>query len=92
MLLKTSSQMSSNTIEKGSHVLVTGVTGFIAIHVANQFLKAGYKVTGTARSQAKAEPVQALFEKYGADKFKVIITGDLEKKGAFDEAVKGPCL
>jgi nucleoside-diphosphate-sugar epimerase len=84
--------MAPTTFEKGSRVLVTGVTGFIATHVADQLLKAGYSVTGTARSQAKAEPVQALFEKYGADKFKIIITGDLEKEGAFDEAVKGPCL
>jgi hypothetical protein len=32
-----------------------------------QLLKAGYSVIGTARSQAKAEPLQALFAKYGAD-------------------------
>ena len=81
--------MSSNTIEKGSHILVTGVTGFIATHVANQFLKAGYKVTGTARSQAKADALKDVFSEYGSDKFNVIITGDLEKEGAFDEAVKG---
>ncbi|KAI8581783.1 hypothetical protein K450DRAFT_231169 [Umbelopsis ramanniana AG] len=80
--------MPSNTIEKGSHVLVTGVTGFIATHVANQLLKAGYRVTGTARSQAKADAVQTLFADYGSDKFKILITGDLEKEGAFDEAVK----
>jgi hypothetical protein len=34
-------QCSPITIEKGSHVLVTGVTGFAAAHVANQLLKAG---------------------------------------------------
>jgi uncharacterized protein YbjT (DUF2867 family) len=81
--------MSPVAFEKGSHVLVTGVTGFIATHVANQFLKAGYSVTGTARNQAKADSIQVLFAEYGSDKFKVIITGDLEKEGAFDEAVKG---
>jgi uncharacterized protein YbjT (DUF2867 family) len=81
--------MSSNTIEKGSHVLVTGVTGFIATHVADQLLKAGYKVTGTARSQAKADALKAVFSEYGSDKLNVIITGDLEKEGALDEAVKG---
>ncbi|KAI8581784.1 hypothetical protein K450DRAFT_231173 [Umbelopsis ramanniana AG] len=80
--------MSPVTFEKGSNVLVTGVTGFIAAHVANQFLKAGYSVTGTARSQAKADSILALFADYGSDKFKVVITGDLEKEGAFDEAVK----
>lgn len=30
------------TIPKGSTVLVTGVTGFIASHVADQLLQAGY--------------------------------------------------
>jgi nucleoside-diphosphate-sugar epimerase len=80
--------MATNTIEKGSHILVTGVTGFIATHIANQLLKAGYRVTGTARSQVKADKLQILFAEYG-DKFKVAITGDLEKEGAFDEVVKG---
>jgi nucleoside-diphosphate-sugar epimerase len=69
--------MTSNTIEKGSRVLITGVTGFIATHV------------GTARSQAKADTLQPLIAKYGSENFKVIITEGLEKEGAFDEAVKG---
>ncbi|KAI9285104.1 hypothetical protein BC943DRAFT_380622 [Umbelopsis sp. AD052] len=81
--------MSSNTIEKGSHVLVTGVTGDIATQVAKQLLKAGYRVTGTARNQAKAKAVKTALVEHGSDKFKVVITGDLEKEGAFDEAVKG---
>jgi nucleoside-diphosphate-sugar epimerase len=81
--------MTSYTFEKGSHVLVTGVTGFIATHVADQLLRAGFRVTGTARSQAKAATLQPLTDKYGSDNFKIIITGDLEKEGAFDEAVKG---
>jgi nucleoside-diphosphate-sugar epimerase len=81
--------MTSNTIEKGSRVLVTGVTGFIGTHVADQLLKAGYKVTGTARSQAKADTLQPLVAKYGSENFKVIITEGLDKEGAFDEAVKG---
>ncbi|KAI9285103.1 dihydrokaempferol 4-reductase [Umbelopsis sp. AD052] len=80
--------MSSNTIQKGSHILVTGVTGFIATHVAKQLLKAGYRVTGTARNQAKADALKTALAEYGSDKFKVLITGDLEKEGAFDEAVK----
>ncbi|KAI8581786.1 hypothetical protein K450DRAFT_231178 [Umbelopsis ramanniana AG] len=80
--------MTSSTIEKGSRVLVTGVNGFIASHVADQLLRAGYKVTGTVRNQAKAESLQSLTDKYGSDDFKVIIVRDLEKEGAFDEAVK----
>lgn len=35
----------------GKLVLVTGVTGFIAGHVAEQLLQLGYRVRGTARNQ-----------------------------------------
>ncbi|KAI9285101.1 putative cinnamoyl-CoA reductase [Umbelopsis sp. AD052] len=81
--------MSSNTFQKGSRVLVTGVNGFIATHVAIQLLQAGYSVTGTVRSQAKADVLQEFIPtKYGSDKFNIIITEDMEKEGAFDEAVK----
>ncbi|KAG5643427.1 hypothetical protein DXG03_000935 [Asterophora parasitica] len=38
----------------GKLVLVTGITGFIAGHVADQFLAAGYRVRGTTRG-AKAK-------------------------------------
>jgi nucleoside-diphosphate-sugar epimerase len=31
-------------------VLVTGIGGYVASHVADQLLKAGYKVRGTVRS------------------------------------------
>lgn len=81
--------MSSNTVQPGAHILVTGATGYIGAHVVDQFLKAGYRVTGTARSQAKAEKIQKAFEKYGNDRLDFIITGDLEGDGAFDDAVKG---
>ncbi|KAG2185561.1 hypothetical protein INT44_002354 [Umbelopsis vinacea] len=80
--------MSTTTIAKGSHVLVTGVNGFIASHVADQLLRTGYKVTGTVRSQTKADTLQSLVNKYESDNFKVIIVRDMEKEGAFDEAVK----
>lgn len=44
-------------------VLVTGVSGYVASHVADQLLKAGYKVRGTVRSlknEARVKPVRAL--------------------------------
>lgn len=42
-------------------VLITGIGGFIARHVAQQCLAAGYRVRGTVRSAAKAEPLRELF-------------------------------
>ena len=78
------------TIEKGSLVLITGVTGYIASHTANQFLEAGYRVRGTVRDLEKAKWLYDLFdEKYGKDKFHAVIVADMMTPGAFDEAVEG---
>lgn len=79
-----------STIEKGSTVLVTGVNGFIASHVADQLLQAGYNVRGTARSTSKADWLYELFDtKYGKGKFECVEVADMVHDGAFDEAVKG---
>jgi nucleoside-diphosphate-sugar epimerase len=74
----------------GSTILITGVNGLIASHTADQALLAGYRVRGTVRSASKAAWMKDLFEsRYGADKFEVVEVPDIEKEGAFDEAIKG---
>ena len=79
-----------STIEKGSVVLVTGVSGFIAGHTANQLLEAGYKVRGTVRSLDKADWLYKSFDgKYGKGKFEAVVVPDMMAEGAFDEAIKG---
>ena len=71
-----------------SRILVTGVTGFIGAHVADQFLQAGYVVVGTTRKAHKADKLKQYFlNKYGK-KFEVYESGDIEQEGAFDNAVK----
>ncbi|KAI6856737.1 hypothetical protein KC334_g22200, partial [Hortaea werneckii] len=78
------------TIPKGSTVLVTGVTGFIASHVADQLLQAGYNVRGTSRSKDKADWMIQLFgSKYGQNRFEVYEVPDMMADTAFDESVKG---
>lgn len=78
------------TIDKGSLVLVTGVSGFIASHTANQFLEAGYRVRGTVRSLNKADWLYKLFdEKYGKGKFEAVEVPDMMADNAFDDAIKG---
>jgi uncharacterized protein YbjT (DUF2867 family) len=74
----------------GSTILVTGVNGFIGSHVADQLLKAGYRVRGTVRDIKKANWAQVLFgESYGDGKFELVEIKDLETEGAFDKALEG---
>ncbi|SNX88046.1 related to GRE2 - methylglyoxal reductase (NADPH-dependent) [Melanopsichium pennsylvanicum] len=75
-------------IQSNSHILVTGGSGFIAIWCVYQLLERGHKVRATVRSNDKGEYLQKLFQKYG-DSLSFTIAEDLEKEGAFDEAVKG---
>ena len=79
-----------STIEKGSLVLVTGVSGFIASQTANQFLEAGYRVRGTVRDLDKAKWLYEVFdEKYVKGKFEAVVVEDMNADDAFDEAIKG---
>lgn len=74
----------------GSRVLVTGVTGFIGAHLAEQLLKSGYIVKGTSRGGAKANHLRNYFSQYRT-KFEIVEIADMQKDGAYDEAVKGKC-
>lgn len=74
----------------GSLVVVSGVSGLIGSHVADQALAAGYKVRGTTRSVAKNAWVADYFQrKYGAESFGLIEVSDMEAEGAFEDATRG---
>lgn len=72
-----------------STVLVTGASGYIAVHVVHQALKAGFNVVGTVRSEEKGRYLEQLFAKQYPGKFRHAIVADIEQPGGFDEAVKG---
>ena len=77
-------------LEPGSKILVTGVNGLVASHVADQTLKAGYKVVGTVRDRKKALWMKERFDKkYGEGKFEIATVPDMAAEGAFDEVIKG---
>ena len=77
-------------IPPGSLILVTGVNGFIASHVADQLLQAGYRVRGTSRDTAKAIWVQEMFDgKYGDGRYETVEVKDMAHNRAFDEACQG---
>ena len=82
--------MSSWAIPTGSTVLVTGINGFIASHVGDQLLKAGYKVRGTVRDESKAEMIRDVYRKrHGLAAFKAVIVEDISAAGSFDQSVQG---
>ncbi|TNY24036.1 hypothetical protein DMC30DRAFT_413521 [Rhodotorula diobovata] len=73
-----------------SLVLLTGASGYLAVHVLQQLLERGFRVRGTVRSKDKGDYLKQLLAKDGLDsKFEVAIVEDVEKPNAFDEAVKG---
>jgi nucleoside-diphosphate-sugar epimerase len=81
---------SDYAIPKGSLVVVTGVNGFIASHVVDQLLTAGYRVRGTVRNAKKNAWVADYFgKKYGHDKIELIEVPEMAAASAFDQAVKG---
>lgn len=62
-----SSQVDADAVVSGEKelVLVTGISGYLAAHVAQQFLKAGYKVRGTVRSLKDEKKVKPIREAAG---------------------------
>lgn len=69
-------------------VLVTGASGFIATHVVNAFLRKGYNVRGTVRSEKSAAEVRQTHADY-TGQLSLSIVPDIAAPHAFDEAVKG---
>lgn len=70
-------------------ILVTGASGYIALHVVQQLLQAGHAVRGTLRSLAReAELREALGETDCSDKLSFVVA-DLTDDTGWDEAVSG---
>lgn len=69
-------------------VLVTGASGFIAAHVVDAFLRKGYNVRGTVRSEKTAAQVRETHADY-SKQLSLSVVPDISAPGAFDEAVKG---
>ncbi|BGP43138.1 hypothetical protein JCM10449v2_007162 [Rhodotorula kratochvilovae] len=77
-------------VSTDSLVLLTGASGYLAVHVLKQLLERGFRVRGTVRSTDKGEDLKRRLAKDGLDaKFEYAIVEDVEQPNAFDEAVKG---
>lgn len=89
--------MESYSAQPRPKVLITGINGFIASHVAVAFLRAGYSVRGSYWSQNPV-PSQLLDvlrqEAAGSNDpdssfVELVEVEDITHPGSFDEAVKG---
>jgi nucleoside-diphosphate-sugar epimerase len=69
-------------------VLITGASGFIATHTIDAFLRKGYNVRGTVRSEKSGSSVLKTHSKYPGQ-LSLAIVPDIAAPNAFDEAVKG---
>ncbi|KAE9568109.1 Aldehyde reductase 2 [Colletotrichum fructicola] len=82
--------ISDPVLPKDSTIVVSGANGFIASHIVDQLLAAGYRVRGTVRDTAKYSWLSAHFEKtYGPGRFTLHAVPEVTKNGAFDEVLKG---
>ena len=71
-----------------AQVLVTGITGFIAKHVALELLKAGHEVRGTVRDLAKGARTRDSLAAAGGDIARLgFVEADLTSDAGWDEAV-----
>ena len=79
-----------DTFSMTDSVLVTGISGFIAKHVALSLLRAGFAVRGTVRALTTGEKVRATLVRHGADATCLeFVAADLTADAGWTEAVAG---
>ncbi|PVH99970.1 NAD(P)-binding protein [Periconia macrospinosa] len=77
-------------VPPGSLVLITGVNGFIALHISNLLLKQGYAVHCSVRSLERSAWVQEAFvERHPSGTFSIIQVADGNSEGAWEKAIAG---
>ncbi|MVM31365.1 NAD-dependent epimerase/dehydratase family protein [Spirosoma sp. HMF4905] len=81
--------MKKSTVDKT--VLVTGGSGFIAVHCMIQLLNAGYRIRATLRSLKREDEVRAMLKEGGVDAGQNLsfVTADLGADAGWAEAVAG---
>ena len=71
-------------------VLVTGASGFIAMHCVLQLLEQGYRVRGTLRSLSREDHLREIFsQKVQIDGRLEFVEADLTKDDGWERATDG---
>lgn len=73
-------------LPRGSLILVTGASGYMASNLIVEALDAGYRIRGTARSASKAQKTKEIFNSPNYD---AVVVSEMQAPGAFDSAVMG---
>ncbi|KAK4446901.1 NAD(P)-binding protein [Podospora aff. communis PSN243] len=80
----------SQDVPPGGTLLITGVSGMIAIHIADEALRAGFRVLGTVRSPSKgAFATSLLAANPHAHNFSYTVIPDMAAPRAFHAAMQG---
>lgn len=82
---------ASAILKPGSLILITGVTGYIGSHLADQLLLRGYKVRGVVRKPAEWLS-QTFDSRYGKGNFETWFVADLTDEEALSKAMQGTAL
>jgi len=82
--------ISNPALPYDSVVVVTGCSGFVGSHVADQVLAAGFKVRGTTRDADKNSWLKDYFEtKHGKGRFELVSLPNPEDQDAYKSVVEG---
>lgn len=79
-------------VQAPAKVLVTGANGYIGLWVVRILLRRGFAVRGAVRTGDKGDALVELLRRKEGDRahdFEYVVVGDIDKEGAFDDAVKG---
>ena len=78
-----------STVASSTKVLVTGASGFLALHTVLRLLQLGYNVRGTVRTEAQGESTRKTLSKHVDTNKLELLCADLMKDEGWKEAVKG---